>query len=131
MSKEKRRRWVDLLILLAILAVITVVRLSNPPEQVILHIENNVLSISSPEEKEYTIPLDEIRSVRLDEKTEYIEEGREGHEVLCGEYAEVTQCVYAKIPVSIYVESTTGTFRFNCESEELTKAFYEAFIELL
>ncbi len=136
MSKEKRRRWGDLLILLVILAVITAVRWSNPPESVYLHIENEILEIGAPEETSWQIPLSSIQQVELAEDAVYPQVEGEDGKVICGVFAnaqwgEHHLCVYESVPVCIALSAESGTYVFNCENAKLTRDFYRAFQELL
>lgn len=131
--KGKTNRKTNWLLIVAIFVVVSVVSVVNPADTVRAFVENDHLVLEGCDDVQYFIPMDTIQQIALVEDAEYAVDGRG---VVCGTYTNETwgeHILYAnlKINACIVLESANGIYVFNVESEDTTKAFYEAFLEIL
>ena len=131
--KEKRSRKANWLLIAAIFVVVTVVSIVNPADTVVAYVEDQCLVLKGCQDVQYSIPLDSISRVVVVEEPEYAADGRG---VVCGTYTNEAwgeHILYAnlKIDACIVLESTNGTYVFNVESEETTRAFCQALGDIL
>lgn len=128
------KRRTNLLLAVAIIIVVLVASVLNPPDRVEFHIEEDVMYVDGPEGFRYSTPLGEIEKLLLVEDPVYGEEGEKTKGVVWGSYTNDTwgehmQCAYAKIPVCIAVYGPDGILLFNFDDEEITRKLYEALLE--
>lgn len=131
--KEKINRKANWLLIIAIFVVVSVVSIVNPADSVVAFVDENHLVLDGCDDIQYYIPMDTIEQIVLVEDAEYAADGRG---VVCGKYTNETwgeHILYAnmKIDTCIVLKCTNGIYVFNIENKDTTKAFYEAFLEIL
>ena len=130
---EKRSRWANWIIIAAIFVGVTAVRFLNPSDTVMVGVKDDHLVLEGCKNVQYFIPMSTIERMTYEEDPMYAADTKG---VVCGTYTsddwgEHVLYVDTGIDACIVVESTNGTYVFNVESEDTTKAFYEAFLEIL
>ena len=131
--KEKRTQKINWLIVVALFVVVSAVNVVNPSDTVRVNVEDGCLVLEGCESAQYSVPMNTIEQVTYLEEPDYATDSRG---VVCGTFTNEVwgkHVLYAdtKIDVCIVVESVNGTYVFNMEREDTTKAFYEAFLEIL
>ena len=130
---EKRSRWANWLIIAALFVIVTVAGVLNPADTVMVGVKDDHLVLEGCKNAQYFIPMSTIERVAYAEDPAYAVDA-EG--VVCGTYTNEAwgeHVLYADVGVDacIVVKSANGTYVFNVENEDATKAFYEAFLEIL
>lgn len=131
--REKRNRWANWLIVAAIFVVVTLASILNPSDTVRASVKDDNLVLEGCKNVQYFIPLSTIDRVTCVEDPVYAADSKG---VVCGTYTndawgEHILYVDTGIDACIVVESANGTYVFNVESEDTTKVFCEAFLEIL
>lgn len=130
---EKRSRCANWLIVAAIFVIVTVAGFLKPSDTVMASVKDDYLVLEGCKDVQYFIPMSTIERMTYKEDPMYAADIKG---VVCGTYTsddwgEHILYVDTGIDACIVVESTNGTYVFNVENEDTTKAFYEAFLEIL
>lgn len=131
--KQKKGNKANTIILVLIFVGVFLYNVVNPREMVTIQVEDTALILGGYEDITYEIPLDAINELSYVEEAEYPEESKS---ILHGTYSnerwgEYILCVNGKVPACIVMETERGTYVFNYDNENTTKALYEALLELL